>query len=202
MSPGRLVLRDTPSGTTEIVAVELYGQQFIADERRPAVHLQSIRLISGRLLDTKDEVEDALAGTMSQGGARADGTRRIPFQREIADGYRIGTGCLWQIMFMGERPITQRIIPTLMFVGGCVWESGRGHQLLCTSVFQQFAQVGDLDPLWERPGAGSRKARLCTRRLPWMGQEFAAHGQRAYQHEFSFNEAISFVVNCTIARRN
>ena len=65
--------------------------------------------------DTKDEV-DALWNELSKGGSAFLELGEYPFSERYGwtqDRY----GLSWQVMFMGDRGIEQKIIPTLMFVG-------------------------------------------------------------------------------------
>jgi len=95
-------------------------------------------------------------------------------------------------MFMGDRKIRQKITPTLMFVGE---QCGKAETALhlYTSIFNK-AQIGGID----RYGQGEEPDKEGTIRhaaFTLEGQEFAAMDS-AHKHEFTFNEAISFMVRC------
>jgi len=101
-------------------------------------------------------------------------------------------GLSWQVMFMGGREIRQRITPTIMFVGKLC---GKAQEAIgfYASVFRN-AKVGDIlryaegeEP--DKPGTVKHAA------FSLEGQDFAAMDS-AGMHDFSFNEAISFIVNC------
>lgn len=101
-------------------------------------------------------------------------------------------GLSWQIMHAGERDPAQRITPTLMFVGEVC---GKAEEAITfyTSVFPD-AKVGDI----LRYGADEAPDREATIKHAsfWLaGQEFAAMDS-ARDHDFGFNEAISFMVSC------
>jgi predicted 3-demethylubiquinone-9 3-methyltransferase (glyoxalase superfamily) len=93
---------------------------------------------------------------------------------------------------MGDRTITQKIIPTLMFVGK---QCGKAEEAIkfYASVFRN-AKVGDI----LRYGKGEEPDKEGTVKhaaFTLEGQEFAAMDS-AREHKFTFNEAISFMVYC------
>ncbi len=101
-------------------------------------------------------------------------------------------GLSWQVMFMGERAITQRITPTLMFAGDVCGKAEEAIQFYA-SVFHN-AGVGDI----LRYGKGEepdKKGTVKHAAFTLEGQEFAAMDS-ARVHNFTFNEAISFMVHC------
>jgi predicted 3-demethylubiquinone-9 3-methyltransferase (glyoxalase superfamily) len=89
---------------------------------------------------TKDEV-DALWGRLAEGGMALMDLGAYPFSDRygwVQDRY----GLSWQIMFMGERTVGQKITPTLMFVGE---QLGRAEAAMrfYASLFDR-ASVGDI----------------------------------------------------------
>jgi predicted 3-demethylubiquinone-9 3-methyltransferase (glyoxalase superfamily) len=96
------------------------------------------------------------------------------------------------VMFMGKRKIVQKITPTLMFVGE---HSGQAEKAInfYVSVFHN-AKIGDISRYGktqspDEPGTIQHAA------FTLENQEFADMDS-ARMHDFSFNEAISLVVNC------
>jgi predicted 3-demethylubiquinone-9 3-methyltransferase (glyoxalase superfamily) len=106
----------------------------------------------------------------------------------IADKF----GLSWQIMFMGEHGIRQRIVPTLMFIGD-VWGKAEEAVRFYTSLFPA-SSVGDIlrYGMDEPP---DEEGTVKHAEFTFEGQEFAAMDS-AYDHRFAFNEAISFMVHC------
>ena len=101
-------------------------------------------------------------------------------------------GLSWQLMFRGEREIEQKITPTLMFVGE---KSGKAEEAInfYKTVFHD-ARVGDI----LRYAKGEKPDKEGTiKHASFMleGLGFAAMDS-ARVHDFAFNEAISFIVNC------
>ncbi len=101
-------------------------------------------------------------------------------------------GLSWQVMFMGDRKIKQRVFPTLMFVGDVCGKAEEAINFY-VSVFNN-AKVGDI----LRYGKGEEPDKAGTIKhaaFTLEGQEFEAMAS-AREHNFTFNEAISFMVHC------
>lgn len=105
----------------------------------------------------------------------------------MQDRYRLS----WQVMFMGEREIKQRITPTLMFADK---QSGKAEESIhfYASVFHD-AKVGDVlrNSKAEEPG---REGTIKHAAFALDGLIFAAMNS-ARVHDFTFNEAILFIVH-------
>ncbi|HEX2952336.1 MAG TPA: VOC family protein [Armatimonadota bacterium] len=181
---------NTPSGSVEIVSIELYGQQFTLMSAGPMFTLNpSVSfLVACR---TKEEVEELWQGLLP-GGMPLMPLDAYPFSEKygwMQDKY----GVSWQIMFMGDRPVTQRIIPTMMFVGAVCGKAEEAINFY-TSVFPN-SQIGDI-ARYGKDQAPDKEGTVMHASFTLDGQSFAAMDS-AYEHKFAFNEAISFVVNCT-----
>jgi len=178
-----------PEGTVMTADFEIEGLEFIAINGGPLFKFTPAAsfLVACR---TKEEVED-LWGKLSPGGKALMELGDYPFSEKYGwteDKY----GLSWQVMAMGDRKIKQKIIPTLMFVGE---QCGKAETALhlYTSIFNK-AQLGGID----RYGQGEEPDKEGTIRhaaFTLEGQEFAAMDS-AHKHEFTFNEAISFMVRC------
>jgi len=182
-------LRNTPSGTTEIISVELYGLTFTLMSAGPlfSINPSVSFLVACR---TMEETE-ALWEGLSREGMPLMPLDAYPFSERygwIQDRF----GVSWQIMFMGERPITQRITPTLMFVGAVCGKAEEAIHFY-TSVFRH-AQVGEISR-YGKDQASEQEGAIAHATYMLEGQQFAA--MDSAQAPFSFNEATSFVVNCT-----
>lgn len=183
------LLHNTPSGTTEIVSLELFGQQFTFMSAGPLFTFNpSVSFLLA--CQTKEEVT-AIWEVLSQDGKALMELGEYPFSAKYAwiqDRY----GVSWQIMFMGGRPITQRIIPTLMFVGNVC---GRAEEAINSyrAIFPN-SRVNDI-MRYGKDQAPDKEGSIVHASFTLAGQEFAAMDS-ALEHKFAFNEAISFVVNC------
>jgi predicted 3-demethylubiquinone-9 3-methyltransferase (glyoxalase superfamily) len=182
-------LHNTPSGDCDIVSFALSGQQFAAISAGPLFKFTPA--VSFLVACSSREEVDALWAKLSQGGSVLMELGEYPFSQKygwVQDRY----GLSWQVMFMGDRQIKQKITPTLMFVGR---QAGRSDEAIhfYASVFHN-SKVGDI----HRYGKGEEPDKEGTIKhagFTLEGQDFAAMDS-AHGHNFSFSEAISFIVNC------
>ncbi|HVM15563.1 MAG TPA: VOC family protein [Egibacteraceae bacterium] len=180
---------DTPGGDTDIVTFQLCGQSFQAINAGPLFSFNpSVSFAVS--CDTVEEV-DRLWAKLAEGGKTLMPLDTYPFSERYGwtqDRY----GVSWQVAHAGGAEVTQRITPTLLFVGDVC---GKAEEALSfyASVFPDSG-VGDL----LRYGPGSEPEAEGTVQYAAFrlaGQEFAAMDS-ARDHEFAFNEAISFLVYC------
>jgi predicted 3-demethylubiquinone-9 3-methyltransferase (glyoxalase superfamily) len=182
-------LHDTPSGTVEIFTVQLLGQEFTLINAGPYFKFTpAVSFFVG--YSTKEEV-DAIWKNLLEGGSALMELGEYPFSEKygwVQDRY----GLSWQVMYMGDSNIKQKITPTLMFTGK---QSGKAEEAInfYTSVFKD-GQIGGI----LRYGKGEEPDKEGTVKhaeFTLEGQEFAAMDS-AHGHNFTFNEAISFMVHC------
>ena len=182
-------LHNTPSGSVDMVTIELSGQDFTLLSAGPLFKFNpSVSFLVA--CQTKDEV-DALWEKLSVGGAALMELGEYPFSEKYGwtqDKY----GLSWQVMFMGERKIKQKITPTLMFVREVCGKAEEAINFYA-SIFNN-AKVGDI----LRYGRGEEPDKEGTVKhaaFTLLGQEYAAMDS-ARGHNFTFNEAISLMVHC------
>ena len=182
-------LHDTPSGTVEIFTVQLLGQEFTLINAGPYFKFTpAVSFFVG--YSTKEEV-DAIWKNLLEGGSALMELGKYPFSEKygwVQDRY----GLSWQVMYMGDSNIKQKITPTLMFVGR---QCGKAEEAInfYASVFKG-GQIGGI----LRYGKGEEPDKEGTVKhaeFTLEGQEFAAMDS-AHGHNFTFNEAISFMVHC------
>ncbi|MDQ1280522.1 MAG: hypothetical protein QG670_1785 [Thermoproteota archaeon] len=182
-------LNNTPSGKVEIVSIELYGQEFTLMSAGPYFKFNpSVSFLVA--CKAKEEVEK-LWKELSDGGKPLMELGAYPFSENygwLEDRY----GLSWQIMFIGDRKITQNIIPTLMFVGNVCGKAEEAIEFYI-SVFKN-SRVGDI-LRYGKNQAPDKEGTVVHASFTLEQQEFAAMDS-AQPHNFVFNEAISFVVNC------
>lgn len=182
-------LHNTPSGSVDIVTIALSGQELTLISAGPLFKFTpaiSFLVACG----TKEEV-DGLWGKLSQGGSALMELGAYPFSERygwVQDKY----GLSWQVMFMGERKIKQKITPTLMFVGEVCGKSEEAINFYA-SVFRN-AKVGDI-LRYGKGEAPDKEGTIKHAAFTLEGQDFAAMDS-AHEHNFTFNEAISFMVHC------
>jgi predicted 3-demethylubiquinone-9 3-methyltransferase (glyoxalase superfamily) len=185
----RIVLNHTPSGGVEVISIDLLGQDFTMMAAGPMFKFTpAVSFLVA--CKTKEEV-DALWAKLSQGGNALMPLDQYPWSEHygwLSDRY----GVSWQIMFMGNRPIGQRIIPTLMFVGA---QAGKAEDAMnfYASVFSN-SKVADI-ARYGKEEQPDQEGTVKHARFTLEGEEFAAMDS-AHKHDFTFTEATSFEVRC------
>jgi predicted 3-demethylubiquinone-9 3-methyltransferase (glyoxalase superfamily) len=189
-------LRDTPSGDADIVSFELAGQPFMAISAGPLFKFNPsvsffVNFDPSRDPNARQNL-DTLWDKLSQGGMALMPLQEYPFSEHygwIQDKY----GLSWQLILSNpegeERPV---IVPSLLFVGDV---AGRAEEAInfYISVFEP-SRMGAI----QHYGAGQepdKEGSVMFADFMLLDQWFAAMDS-AYQHEFAFNEAISFIVPC------
>jgi predicted 3-demethylubiquinone-9 3-methyltransferase (glyoxalase superfamily) len=182
-------LHDTPSGDTDIVSFQLCGQEFQSISAGPLFKFNpSISFLIS--CNSREEVDD-FWNKLADGGKALMPLDSYPFSERYGwteDRY----GLSWQIMHAGDRGVTQRITPTLMYVGDVAGKAEEAVNFYA-SVFPN-SRVGDID----RYGEGEEPDKEGTVRhaeFSLNGYQFAAMDS-AREHNFGFNEAISIMVYC------
>ncbi len=182
-------LHDTPSGSVDTVTFELLGREFQAISAGPYFKFNpSVSLhVTCR---TAGDV-DRLYARLAEGGMALMELGAYPFSERygwVQDKY----GLSWQMSFPGGANASEKIRPFLMFVGS-VYGKAEEAMRYWTSVFPD----SKVDTI-EHRGEGEEPDKPGTVRyaeFSLLGYEFAA-SESAYEHQFEFNEAISFMVQC------
>lgn len=185
-------IHDTPSGDCDIVSFALFGQPFMAISAGPLFKFTPAVsfLVACETIDEVDAYWDKLSS-----GTPLMPLDSYPFSKRYGwteDKF----GLSWQIMHIDSAP-TQRITPTLMFVGDV---AGKAEAAIAhyTPLFPN-SSTGDV----LRYGADESPDVEGTIRhasFSLDGNAFAAMDS-AHQHDFGFNEAISFIVHCDDQQR-
>jgi predicted 3-demethylubiquinone-9 3-methyltransferase (glyoxalase superfamily) len=180
---------DTPSGDTDTVSFELYGQPFMAISAGPLFRFTPA--VSFLVSCSTAEEVDAHWERLADGGTALMELGSYPFSERYGwteDRY----GLSWQLMLDPDPDTAQRITPTLMFVGEV---SGKAEEAIgfYASSFPD-SKVGEIhryEPGEVPAGVGTIKHASFV----LDGHRFAAMDS-ALDHDFGFNEAISFMVSC------
>lgn len=178
-----------PEGKLMTVEFELEGQRFIGLNGGPLFKFTpSISFLIA--CESKEEV-DAFWKPLSAGGTVLMELGEYPFSKKYGwtqDRY----GLSWQVMLMGDMPSTQKITPTLMYVGDA---GGKAEEAIryYASIFSR-AKVGEI-LRYAKNEEPDREGTIKHAGFTLEGQEFAAMDS-AWEHGFTFTEAISFVVSC------
>jgi len=180
---------NTPSGDCDIVSFELLGQSFMAIGAGPYFKFNPSISFSVAC-KTNDEV-DALWEKLSPGGKVLMELGAYPFSERygwVQDKY----GLTWQIISMGNAGITQKITPVIMFTED---KCGKAEEAInfYVSVFEN-SKVGEIFR-YSKGQEPEKEGSVAHAFFTLEGQEFAAM-ESAREHNFTFNEAVSFIVHC------
>jgi len=183
-----------PKGSVMTVAFELNGQDFVALNGGPIFKINpSISFFANSKAESEViEWYDKL----SSGGTVLMPLDKYPFSDKYAwvqDKY----GVSWQlILSMGE--IKQRIVPSMMFVGKVCGKAEEAINFY-TSIFSagpggKNSKIGNIFR-YAAHQEPDKEGTIAFADFALDGEWFAAMDS-AREHNFAFNEAISFVVNC------
>ena len=183
------VLHNTPSGSVDMLTIELSGQEFMLISAGP--YFKFTPAVSFLVAcETKEEV-DALWKKLAEGGTALMELGEYPFSERYGwtqDRY----GLSWQVMYMGNRPVKQKITPMLMFVGDVCGKAEEAINFY-VSLFHE-AKKGDLTR-YNKGEEPDKEGTVKYGEFMLEGQNFVAMDS-AHKHNFTFNEAVSFIVHC------
>jgi predicted 3-demethylubiquinone-9 3-methyltransferase (glyoxalase superfamily) len=185
----KTVLSDTPSGTVEMMTIELAGQTFMLLSAGPEFKFTpavSFLVICNTVAEVENFWEKLIVG-----GAALMPLDTYPFSEKygwVMDQY----GLSWQVWHRGASALKQKITPTLMFVGDQCGNCEEAIQFYA-SVFKD-SKIGDIMRYGEN-ALPNKPEMVQHAGFTLENQDFAAMDS-AYDHVFTFNEAISFIVNC------
>jgi predicted 3-demethylubiquinone-9 3-methyltransferase (glyoxalase superfamily) len=182
-------IHNTPSGSVDIVTIELMGQEITLISAGPLFQFNPS--VSFLVAFDSEKAVDAAWKKLSAGGTALMGLGAYPFSEKygwIQDKY----GLSWQLIYRAGQPIRQAITPALMFVGQ---QCGKAEEAInfYASVFHDAHVDGifryEDNEAPDKPGTVKHAA------FTLEGQAFAAMDS-AHAHNFAFNEAISLMVHC------
>jgi predicted 3-demethylubiquinone-9 3-methyltransferase (glyoxalase superfamily) len=196
-------LHNTPSGDSDIVSFELWGQKFMAISAGPLFKFNPsasfIVNFDPLLFDRSSSPEkearekiDRVWEKLAEGGTVLMALDKYPFSERygwLQDKY----GLSWQLILTNpEGDPRPSIMPSLMFVGD---NAGRAEEAInfYLSVFKD-AKLGSAyryGPNQEPDKAGTIMFADFMLENYWFAAMDSAH-----EHHFSFNEAVSFMVYC------
>ncbi|MES2994670.1 MAG: VOC family protein [Patescibacteria group bacterium] len=190
------VITDTPSGDCDVVSFNIMGTAFQAISAGPYFKPTP----AASFMVNFDPSQDSEARTridevwekLLEGGKALMPLDAYPFSERygwVADKY----GFSWQLIFTNpegeERP---RIIPALLF-SGSVYGKAEEASDFYLSVFKDTKRGAVARyPAGMEP---DKEGTIMFTDFKLAGQWFAAMDS-GHQHDFSFSEAISFIVNC------
>jgi predicted 3-demethylubiquinone-9 3-methyltransferase (glyoxalase superfamily) len=187
---------DTPSGDVELVGFRLLGYEFTALSAGPEFKINPsvsffVNFDPSRRPDAKEALE-ALWGKLVAGGAALMPLDTYPFSARygwVQDQY----GVSWQlILSKPEGDPRPDIVPSLLFTNEVCGKAETAMKFY-TDLFPDASEG-----IIARYGPGQapdKEGTVMFEDFMLLGQWFAAMDS-AHAHAFSFNEAVSLVVNC------
>jgi len=186
----------TPSGDCDIVSFELWGHEFMAINAgpyfkfTPAISFM-VNFDPSQDKDARKRIDEVWE-KLSNGGKVMMEIGEYPFSKRygwIQDKY----GLSWQLIFTNpegeERPI---IIPALLFVGEKYGKAEEASDFYL-SVFKQAKRGAMVKyPAGSEP---NKEGTVMFTDFKLLDTWFAAMDGGG-KHDFNFNEAVSFIVNC------
>jgi predicted 3-demethylubiquinone-9 3-methyltransferase (glyoxalase superfamily) len=182
-------IHDTPSGDCDIVTFKLGGQPFMAISAGPLFKFNPS--ISFHLKCATPEEVDGLWDKLSPGGKVLMEIGSYPFSERygwIQDKY----GLSWQIIQVGEQGMGQRITPVLMFTKEVSGKAEEAMNFYASLFPNSNAAVFMRYPAAPNPDL---EGKVQYGQFVLNGMEFGAM-DAGPEHDFKFNEAISFIVSC------
>jgi len=180
-----------PVGSVMTVEFELAGQKFAALNGGPIFKFTpAISFLVS--CETAEEV-DTLSKKLVEGGSTLMELGEYPFSKRytwLADKY----GLSWQIMYAGAQKTKQKITPTLMFVGAVAGKAEDAMNFYVSTFKDPGSKIGEIDR-YGKGEEGDKEGTIRHASFELFGQEFGIMDS-AHKHNFTFTEAISFVVNC------
>ncbi len=190
------ILHDTPSGDTEVISFEIWGSGFMAISAGPLFKFNpSISFIVNfdpSIIKNAREKLDEVWNKLSDGGQVLMALDKYPYSERygwVQDRY----GVSWQLILTDpkgeERPT---IMPSLLFVGNAFGKAEESIKFY-TSVFKD-SKIGSI--MHYGPGQEpGKEGTVMFADFKLFDRWFAAM-DGAGDHNFKFNEAISFIVYC------
>ncbi|MFA5894847.1 MAG: VOC family protein [Candidatus Shapirobacteria bacterium] len=182
-------LENTPSGKVDMATILIEGQEFGMISAGPLFKINPS--ISFMVNCESEEELDRLWKKLLDNGEALMEIGKYPFAEKygwLQDKF----GVSWQLIYRGKEKFSQKIVLTLMFVGG-VCGKAREAISLYAATFPKSA-IGDMMTY----GAGEEPDREGTIKhasFTLAGVELAAMDS-AHDHKFGFNEGVSLVVHC------
>lgn len=187
---------DTPPGDVDTVSFELWGQKFMAISAGPLFKFNPsvsffVNFDPSREENARKKLE-AMWEKLSEGGTALMPLDKYPFSERygwLQDKY----GVSWQLILTNpEGDPRPPIVPSLLFVGDV---AGKAEEAInfYLSVFKNSKQ--GLIAHYPKGMEPDKEGTLMFADFMLENQWFAAMDS-AHEHQFNFNEAISFMVYC------
>ncbi len=178
-----------PEGSAMVVDLELAGYRMSFLNGGPAFKLTPAISFFVQF-ETEDEV-NALWTALSEGGSVMMPLDAYPWSRRygwLSDRF----GVSWQIALGSKADIRQTITPSMLFVGSQAGKSEAALKLY-TATFPNSSVEG----IARHDGSGVDAAGTVQHAQFYLnGNETFMAMDSAFEHQFGFNEAVSFMISC------
>jgi len=185
----RSILNDTPSGTVELITINLAGLPFMLMSAGPYFKINPS--ISFMIMCASDEEVGYYYGKFIEGGEALMPLDTYDFSPQygwVVDRF----GVSWQIFHTNGTPIKDKIVPSMMYVGDNVGKVTEAVKFY-TSVFKK-SRIGDFSYYGEGQEPNIHDY-VNYVDFELEGTTFSAM-ESALDHGFTFNEGVSIVVSC------
>ena len=183
------IIGDTPSGDAEAVSFLLAGQRFEAISGGPIFQFNpSVSLMVACY--SKEEV-NAKWEALSHGGTALMPLDEYDFNKWygwVQDRY----GLSWQLMLMDGEQVNQKITPCLLFSDEACGKAEEAMRFY-GEIFRDYS-IGFISRYENQEGI-TPKAKINYGAFSLSGMNLVAM-DNGYDVDFSFNEALSFIVYC------
>ena len=181
-------ITDTPSGDCDIVTFNLSGQEFMAISAGPYFKLNPA-ISFFVVFDNEKEIKTAWDKLVDKGKVLME-YNTYPWAHKygwLQDKYELS----WQLSWSEHHKMEQKITPLFMFTRNMAGKTKEAIETY-TKIFPN-SKTEMIVPYAKNEG--DKEGFIKHARFTLAGQHFMAMDSSG-PHEFSFNEAISFVVNC------
>jgi len=177
-----------PKGSVMTASFKLDGEEFVALNGGP--HFKFNPSISFFVVLNSEEEVDKLWEKLKESGKVLMELQKYDWSKKygwIADKY----GLSWQLM-LSEDKVNQKIIPSLLFVDKVY---GKAEEAI--SFYLSVFKDAKMESIYKYGADNQPDNENAVMYADFMleGKKFAAMDS-AREHNYAFNEAISFVVNC------
>ncbi len=190
------VLEDTPSGKCDLVSFDILGYSFMAISAGPLFKFSPaisfmVNFDPSKNKDAREQL-DTIWGKLIDGGKALMPLDKYPFSERygwVVDKY----GLSWQLIFTNpegeERP---PIMPSFLFVGDVCGKAEEASNFYM-SIFKN-SKRGAMSR-YPAGMAPDKEGTVMFTDFTLENQWFVAMDS-AHEHKFTFNEAVSLLVNC------
>lgn len=176
-------------GTVMVAGFELCGEKFVAINGGPLFTFNPG--ISFFVVFETPEETDRAWNTLAKGGKVLMPYQKYDWSEKygwVEDQY----GLSWQISFGKISDVGQQLTPSFLFVGS---QAGKASDAIkfYTSIFKD----SKVDGVMKHPADGPEpEGNIAHAQFSLAGQKFMIMESTDPGHKFSFNEAISIIINC------